>query len=139
MSKSKLIGWVLSVLLVLFLILGSASGKFTEWEGKAAMFEKMGFTTDIMFKIGILEVIIAILFVIPITAFIGAILLTGYLGGATVTHIRVGDMNFFAVVMGVIMWVALGLRNPIIFRLAAGRCESTCPAHVTAADDPSAT
>lgn len=128
MSKSKIAGWVLSILLALFLIAGSASGKFTEWEGKAQMFEKMGFTTEVMFKIGVLEVIITILFVIPQTAFIGAILLTGYLGGATVTHVRIGDPFIAPVIMGVIMWVALGLRQPCIFKLACGCCgPSSCP------------
>ncbi len=53
MSKSKMAGWFLSILLALFLIGASASGKFTEWEGKAQMFEKMGFTNDVMFKIGV--------------------------------------------------------------------------------------
>ena len=127
MSKSKIAGWVLSILLALFLIGASASGKFTEWEGKAQMFEKMGFTNDVMYKIGILEVIISILFVIPQTGFIGAILLTGYLGGATVTHVRVGDPFVVPVVMGVIMWIALGLRQPAIFCLARCGTGALCP------------
>ena len=128
MSKSKLTGWILSVLLALFLGVVSAMGKFTEWEGKAQMFEKMGFTTDLMSKIGILEVIITILFIIPRTGFLGAILLTGYLGGAQVTHLRVGDGNFFPVILGVLIWVALGLRNPTIFKLALGGTGEATPA-----------
>lgn len=120
-SKSQLAGWILSGLLALFLIGASAIGKFTEWEGKARMFEKMGFTTDLMFKIGIVEVVITILFLIPRAGFIGAILLTGYLGGATVTHLRVGEPVFMPVVIGVVVWIALGLRNRTIFTLACGR------------------
>ena len=119
-SKSKLTGWVLSILLAAFLIGVSATGKFTEWEGKAQMFEKMGFSTDLMFRIGVLEVLTTILFVIPRTGFLGAILLTGYLGGATVTHLRVGDPFFFPVIIGIVMWVALGLRRPEVFSLASG-------------------
>ena len=111
-SKSRLTGWILSILLAAFLIGASATGKFTEWEGKAQMFEKMGFTTDLMFKIGVLEVIISVLFVIPRTGFPGAILLTGYLGGATVTHLRVGEPVFMPVIIGIVIWVALGLRRP---------------------------
>lgn len=121
-SISNIVGWVLSVLLALFLIIVSASGKFVEWEGKAEMFGKMGFTSDLMFKIGILEVIIAVMFVIPRTSFVGAILLTGYLGGASVTHLRVGESGLFPVLMGVVIWIALGLRRPEIFSLAFGRC-----------------
>lgn len=126
-SKSKLTGWILSILLALFLIGASAMGKFTEWEGKTQMFEKMGFTTDLMFKIGVLEVIIAILFVIPRTGFLGAILLTGYLGGATVTHLRVGEPVFMPVIIGIVVWVALGLRCPEIFSLALGNMLGSSP------------
>ncbi|MEZ6128472.1 MAG: DoxX family protein [Planctomycetaceae bacterium] len=123
-SKSKIAGWILSILLFLFLAVTSAMGKFTDWEGKEQMFEKMGFTTELMFKIGVLEVIIAVLFVIPRTGFLGAILLTGYLGGAVVTHVRVGDAFVFPVLIGVVMWIALGLRQPEIFSLAAGKTPS---------------
>ncbi len=119
-SKSKLTGWVLSILLTAFLIGASATGKFTEWEGKAQMFEKMGFSTELMFKIGVLEVVIAVLFVIPRTGFLGAILLTGYLGGATVTHLRVGEPVFMPVIIGIVAWIAFGLRRPEVFSLAIG-------------------
>ncbi|QOV89804.1 DoxX family protein [Humisphaera borealis] len=120
-KKQRLIGWILSVLLVAFLIGASAMGKFTEWPGKAEMFQKMGFTTDLMFKIGIVETVVAVLFLIPRMGFLAAILLTGYLGGATVTHVRVGDVFFMPVLIGVLVWVALGLRNPAIFSLAMGK------------------
>lgn len=120
MQKSKIAGWVLSVLLGLFLIAGSASGKFTDWEGKEEMFEKLGYTSELMQKIGIVEVVVTILFLIPRTGFLGAVLLTGYLGGATATHVRVGDPFYFPIVAGVLIWVALGLRRPEIFRLAIG-------------------
>jgi uncharacterized membrane protein YphA (DoxX/SURF4 family) len=114
-SKSGIAGWVLSGLLAALLTVGSASGKFTEWEGKADMFAKLGWTTEVMFKIGIVEVASAILFLIPRTAFLAAILLTGYLGGATATHVRVGDPFYMPVIIGVVVWIALGLRDPRIF------------------------
>ena len=120
-SKTKrTIGWVLSGLLAAFLMF-SATGKFTEWEGKAEMFGKLGFTTDVMNKIGIVEVAVTLLFLIPRTAFVGAILITAYLGGAVCTHVRVGDSFVFPIVLGVLIWVALGLRQPAIFDLAVGR------------------
>lgn len=120
MSKSKIAGWALSGLLALFLIGVSASGKFVEWEGKSEMFQKMGFTEALMMKIGVLEVVVTLLFLIPRTAFIGAILLTGYLGGATVTHLRLGEPFFMPVIIGVVVWLALGLRTPAIWSLAVG-------------------
>ncbi len=120
MKKSKIVGWVLSVLLVLFLIVASAGGKFADWPGKEEMLKSMGFTSELLFKIGILEVVISLIFLVPRAGFIGAILLTAYLGGATVTHVRVGEPFFFPVLFGVITWVCLGLRQPEVFRLALG-------------------
>lgn len=120
-KKQRIIGWVLSGLVAALLIGPSAMGKFTEWEGKDKMLEKMGFSTDLLFKIGILEVTLAILFLIPRTSFVGAILLTGYLGGATVTHLRIEEPFVMPVVIGVVVWIACGLRRPEIFSLAAGR------------------
>lgn len=54
-SKSQIAGWVLSSLLCLMLCGPSAMSKFFDWEGKAKEFERIGFTTDLMFNIGILE------------------------------------------------------------------------------------
>jgi hypothetical protein len=73
-----------------------------------------------MFKIGIVEVIVALLFLIPRSSFIGAVLLTAYLGGATASHVRVGGPFFAPVIIGVVVWVALGLRNPDVFQMAFG-------------------
>ncbi|WP_261341587.1 DoxX family protein [Bremerella cremea] len=120
-NKFAIAGWVLSGLLAAFLIIASGMGKFTQWEGKAEMFAKMGWTEEVMFTIGIVEVAIAVLFLIPQTAFVAAILLTGYLGGAVATHVRVDDPFFFPILIGVLVWVALGLRQPVIFRLAIGQ------------------
>lgn len=116
----SLIGWGLSILLALFLVGASAIPKFVQWEGKAEMFAKLGWTEETMFTIGIIEAAIAILFLIPRTAFVAAILLAAYLGGATATHVRVDDPFFFPILIGVLAWIALGLRNPEVFRLAFG-------------------
>ncbi len=117
-SKSKFAGWVLSGLLAAFLCLASASGKFFDFPDKEVMFAKLGWATDVMFYVGIVEVTIAILFLIPRFAFIAAILLSAYLGGATATHVRVDEPFFAPIVIGVIVWVALGLRDPRVFNLA---------------------
>lgn len=119
-SKSKLIGWILSGLIAAFLILGSGVPKFIEWEGKEAMMNKLGWSTDTIFKIGFVEVTVAVLFLIPKTAFIGAILLAAYLGGATATHVRIGEPFFIPIILGIVAWVALGLRDARIFTLAFG-------------------
>lgn len=124
MAESKtqrIVGWVLSGLLAVMLIGLSASGKFTEWEGKQAMFEKLGYSPDTMYKIGVVEVVVTVLFLIPRTAFLGAILLTGYLGGATATHVRVDDPFITPVIIGVVVWTAYALRRPDIIKSAFGR------------------
>lgn len=132
-KKQRIAGWVLSCLVAVMLMGPSAMGKFTEWEGKEKMLETMGFSTDLMFKIGILEVALAVLYLIPRTSFLGAILLTGYLGGATVTHVRLNEPFFMPILIGVVMWIGCGLRRPEIFALAAGK--PSCGASRTAASD----
>ena len=119
-KTQRIAGWIVSVLLAGFLGF-SAIMKFIAWEGKEQAFAKLGFTTDMMFKIGILEATLAVLYLIPRTSFIGAILLTGYLGGATVTHLRVGESFFPPIIMGVVMWIGCALRRPEIFRLSLGK------------------
>lgn len=77
-------------------------------------FTKLGYP-DVMVPLGILLVVCTALYAIPATAVLGAILLTGYLGGAVSTHVRVGDPLFshvlFPVYMGVMLWGGLYLRN----------------------------
>lgn len=114
----RIAGWILSGLVALMLIGASASRKFTQWEGKAEMFSKLGWSEDLMFKVGIVEVGITILYLIPRTAFVGAILLAAYLGGATGAHVRIGEPFVFPIILGVVVWIALGLRMPEVFRLA---------------------
>lgn len=99
----RIAGWILGVLVAVFPGVGSALGKFIDWEGKAEMFDHLGYTQVLITKIGILEIALALLFLIPRTSFIAAILLTGYLGGATATHVRVGDPFFFPIIVGVLV------------------------------------
>ena len=73
----------------------------------------MGWTADTMFKLGFVEIGCAVLYLIPRTSVIGAILLTGYLGGAVATHVRIGDPSFVtALILGVLIWLGLWLRDP---------------------------
>ncbi len=120
MTKTRIVGWVLSALLAAFLILGSGLGKFREWEGKAEMFDHLGYSAEVIERIGIVEIAITLLFLVPRTSFFGAVLLTAYLGGATATHVRVGDPFFAPIIIGVVLWIALGLRRPEVFRVAFG-------------------
>ncbi len=115
--RQRILGWTLSVALSAFLIGGSAMGKFTEWPGKAEMFGKFGFSLPLMQRIGMVEIAVALLFLVPQTAFVATILLTAYLGGATVTHLRVGEPFYFPIVLGVVAWIAFSLRRPGVLAL----------------------
>ncbi len=121
-SKAQLItGWVLTGLVGFFLIVASGIPKFIDFPGKKEMFDHIGITPDLSTTLGVVEMAVAILFLFPRTSFVGAILVTGYLGGAVWAHLRVGDPWFFPIIIGVVMWIALGLRQPTIFSLAMGK------------------
>ncbi len=98
--------------------------RFLDWPGKDEMMSKMGIPLALLPTIGVIEIAITVLYLIPRTAFLGAILVTAYLGGAIMTHLRVGDPWFFPIIIGVVMWVALALRKPVIFKLALGSYDS---------------
>ncbi len=120
-KAQQITGWVLTGLVGLFLIVASGIPKFIDFPGKTEMFDKLGITAELSPILGVIEIAVTILFLIPRTSFVGAILVTGYLGGAVWAHLRVGDPWFFPIIIGVIMWIALGLRRPTIFALALGK------------------
>ncbi len=120
-KAQRIAGWLLTGLIGFFLIGVSGVPKFIDFPGKKEMFDHMGITADLSPILGVIEIAVAILFLIPRTSFFGAILVTGYLGGAVWAHLRVGDSWFFPIIIGVVMWIALGLRQPVIFSLAFGK------------------
>ena len=103
-------GRVLSTLPVL-LLLFSAFMKFTQPKEVVEGFAKFGYSESVILPLGIVELACTVLYIIPQTSVLGAILLTGYLGGATATHLRVGDAWFPPVIMGVVLWLGLYLRD----------------------------
>jgi hypothetical protein len=126
-TKAKRItGWTLTVLVGLFLIGASGVPKFLDFPGKADMMAKLQIPLNLLTTLGVIEVSVAVLYLIPRTAFLGAILTTGYLGGAVWTHLRVDDTWYFPIIIGVLMWMGLALRHPVIFRLVLGQ-ESLAP------------
>jgi hypothetical protein len=73
---------------------------------------RLGYPLSLVVPIGIVELLCVVAYVIPRTSILGAILLTGYLGGATATQVRVEDPWFlFPVGVGVLVWVGLLLRD----------------------------
>jgi uncharacterized membrane protein YphA (DoxX/SURF4 family) len=74
-------------------------------------FTRLGYPESLAVGIGIVELVCTVLYLIPRTSILGAILLTGYLGGATATHVRVGEPFYMPIVLGVLVWAGLFLRE----------------------------
>lgn len=75
-------------------------------------FAKFGIPETLILPLGIVELACTLIYLIPRTSVFGAILLTGYLGGAICTHLRVGDSVLPAFILGVVIWGGLFLREP---------------------------
>ena len=109
-------GWVLTAVPALFLL----SGSVTAWLGSAQVVEgtaKFGFAPGFLHILAPIEFVCAVLYLVPRTAVFGALLLTAYLGGAVVSHLRIGDPTWVVpIVFGVIVWAGLLLRRPQLRR-----------------------
>ena len=116
-SKGRLwAGRIASALPVLMLLV-SAGMKFTGGPDVMQGMAKFGYPESLVIPLGITELACTILYLIPQTSVLGAILLTGYLGGATATHVRVGDLFIAPVITGVLVWAGLYLRDPRLHAL----------------------
>jgi hypothetical protein len=73
---------------------------------------QVGYAVGVIRPLGLVLVVSTLLHLIPRTQLLGALLLTAYLGGATATHVRLGQPFWFPVAMGAILWIAYGLRSP---------------------------
>jgi hypothetical protein len=79
---------------------------------------RFGYPQNLIVPIGILEISCVIVYLIPQTAVIGAVLVAGYLGGATATMARLGDPGFFMpALLGMMAWLGLWLREPRLHAL----------------------
>lgn len=106
-------GRVLSILAVLFLLF-DAVGKFMVPAPVAQAFARLGLPLSLSIGIGVLLAVSTIIYAIPRTAVLGAVLLTGYLGGAVAIQMRAGSPTFetvFPVLFGVIVWAGVYLRD----------------------------
>ncbi len=124
-SKGRLwTGRVLSTLAVLFL-LSDAVGKLIMPVWVVQAFVRLGFPTSLGLGIGILLLICTVLYAIPRTAILGAVLLTGFLGGAVAIQIRAGSPLFetdFPVLFGLLVWAGIYLRDDRLRKLLPLRC-----------------
>ena len=86
----------------------------------ADAFTQLGVPLRFSIGLGVIELLCTVVYAIPRTAFIGALLLTAYLGGAVATQIRAGSAWFpdiFPVIVAALLWAGLALRDPQVRRL----------------------
>ena len=110
-KKTLWAGYIMSAPPVLMLLM-SAVMKLIKPPPVVDGFAHLRLPESLALGLGILELACTVVYLIPQTSVLGAILLTGYLGGATVTHLRVGDPFFMPVVIGALVWGGLFLRDP---------------------------
>ena len=113
-SAALWIGRVMSGLVIAFMLLDGAM-KLVPLDVVVTTSEQMGIPGNLARTLGILGLICTVLYAIPRTSIIGAILLTGYLGGAIASHLRLGDPIFthtlFGLYLGLLAWGGLYLRD----------------------------
>ena len=116
-KKQQLFGRIMSAIPVLFLIMDSIP-KILVLDPVVEATTQLGYPESVIPGIGTLLLICTILYTVPHTAFLGAILLTGYLGGAVATHVRIGNPLFshvlFPVYLGILLWGGLYLRDMLL-------------------------
>ncbi len=112
-SKAMLwTGWVLSVLPSLALLASGAMKLLSPPADLAKNFEHLGWPPKLAVVLGIVEIVSTLIYLFPPTAVLGAVVLTGYLGGAVATHARINEPQFIApVILGVVLWFGLFFRD----------------------------
>ena len=116
-SKSaRSVGRILSGLVIVFLLFDGAI-KLVPWPVVTDTMDKMGYGSSetLARSLGIITIVCTLLYSIPPTSILGAILLTGYLGGAMASHLRIGSPLFshtlFGLYLGLMLWGGLWLRD----------------------------
>ena len=108
-------GWIISGLVAAFLFLDAAI-KFIKPPQVVEAFVRSGWPIDLSVVVGAVLLICTVVYLIPKISVLGAVLLTGYLGGAVATNLRLHNPLFsytlFPVYFGVLVWVGLWLREP---------------------------
>jgi DoxX-like family len=107
-------GRIILALPVLFLVFDTVI-KLARIAPVVESFEQLGYPASLALAIGLIELACIAIFLVPHTSILGAILLTGYLGGAVATHVRIGSPLFshvlFPVYVGALIWAGLYLRE----------------------------
>jgi hypothetical protein len=105
--------WAGRILSALAVLLFAFTATFSLLKPEVAKqgFAHYGYPEGDFLRIILVEITCAIVYAIPRTSILGAILLTGYLGGAVSTHVRAGEPFFLPIIAGVVVWLGLYLRD----------------------------
>lgn len=118
--RSRWAGRALTGLTTAFLLF-DAGIKLARHPAVAESSRALGLPVDLAPSLGVLTLACLALYLVPRTAVLGAVLLTGYLGGAVLTHLRVGDPllshTLFPIYIGAMLWAGLYLRDDRVRRL----------------------
>ncbi|MEP7214282.1 MAG: DoxX family protein [Acidobacteriota bacterium] len=119
-NKRPWAGYVVTSVPILFLLM-DAVGKFVKPDAVVTGTVELGYQESVIVPLGIVLLLSLIIYVVPKTSVLGAILLTGYLGGAVATHVRIGNPLathiLFPVYIGIFVWLGLYLRDPRVREL----------------------
>lgn len=116
-----IVGWVLTVLPALMFVGGGAAAAINP-QSVTDGYKDVGWPTDVARYLIAVEIVCGLIYVFPKTSILGAILLTGYLGGAVATHVRIHDpKGAIAVVVGVVVWLGVYLREPRLRKIVFWR------------------
>jgi hypothetical protein len=127
-----LTGRVLSGFVALFILAASAAPKLLGMPVAEQTLAALGWPPGYAVMIGLIEVVATLLYLVPRTSLLGALLLTALLGGAIATHVRAGSPLFshtlFGVYLGLCLWGGLWLRDPALRALLPYRKKPVSPA-----------
>lgn len=112
-NKRLWAGRIISALPALFLLVDGVM-KLVKPAPVVEATVRLGYSENVIIPLGIVLLVCTVLYLIPVTSVLGAILLTGYLGGAVATHVRAGEGLFsivFPIIFGALIWLGLYLRD----------------------------
>ena len=119
-TAAQWVGRILSALVVLALLADAAISLFAPAMLKAEM-DATGFAPSSAPALGVIMLVCAVLYSMPRTAPLGAILITGFFGGAICTHFRLGEIGsppqLICLALGIMAWAGLYFRNPTVRKL----------------------
>lgn len=122
-------GWLISILPALALLASGIAKIVMDPEVmKQPGAPDIGWKNEAILGLAILEIVGAVLYLLPYSAVLGAIILTAYIGGAIATHVRIGDAFAVQLLLGIMLWVGLVFRDARLRNMLPVRSVSSQPA-----------